>query len=156
MPEITLLLRVACSLTGSKADAEDLVQETLLRAYRSIHDFDGEHPRAWLLTIMRNANIIRVRRAHVADPLNEPDALLERTSSDPSVLVERAEFDGAVRHAAVDLPPTFRDVVTLMDLDGLSYADAAAALGLPIGTVMSRLHCGRKRIRQRLLTLGRC
>lgn len=154
MPEIALLLRVARSLTGARADAEDLVQETLLRAYRSIHDFDGEHPRAWLLTIMRNANINRARRVHVADPLDEPDAVLERSSSDPSVLVEHAEFEDAVRRAAADLPLTFRDVVTLVDIDGLSYADAAAVLGVPIGTVMSRLHRGRKRIRQRLEALG--
>ena len=154
VPEITVLYRVARSLTRSNADAEDLVQETLLRAYRSIHGFDGEHPRAWLLTIMRNANINRARQVRVAEPLDDPDALFERTSSDPSVLAEHAEFDGAVRRAAADLPPTFRDVVTLVDLDGLSYAEAAAALDVPIGTVMSRLHRGRTRIKQRLVALG--
>ena len=62
LPELDVLLRVARSLTHNAADAEDLVQETLIRAHRSIDRFDGRHPRAWLLTILRNANVNRARR----------------------------------------------------------------------------------------------
>ncbi len=153
-PEIGVLLRVARTMTSSRSDAEDLVQETMLRAFRSIRGFDGEHARAWLLTIMRNANINRARRTPVADSLDEPELLLERTPSDPAVLAERSEFDEAVRHAADELPAPFRGVVALVDLDGLTYADAAAVLDVPIGTVMSRLHRGRRRIKQHLIERG--
>ncbi len=154
VPEIASLLRVARTITSSKSDAEDLVQETLLRAFRSISGFDGEHARAWLFTIMRNANINRVRRSPVAESLNEPERLVERTSSDPSVLAELSEFDAAVRRAAKELPDPFLRAVALVDLDGLTYADAAAVLGVPIGTVMSRLHRGRRRIKDYLVERG--
>lgn len=153
-PEIGTLLRVARTMTGSKTDAEDLVQETMLRAFRSIRGFDGRHPRAWLLTIMRNANINRARRTRVVDSLDEPGSLLEATSSDPAILAERSEFDHAVWRAAAQLPPVLRDTVVLVDFDGLTYAEAAAALGAPIGTVMSRLHRGRRRIKNYLIEHG--
>ena len=153
-PEIATLLRVARTFTSSRSDAEDLVQETLLRAYRAISDFDGEHARAWLLTIMRNANINRARRGRAADSLDEPEAVQERTTSDPAILAERSEFDDAVHDAAAELPAKFRDVVMLVDFGGLSYADAAAALDVPIGTVMSRLHRGRRRVKDALVARG--
>ncbi len=153
-PEIATLLRVAATYTTSRSDAEDLVQDTLLRAFRAIHDFDGEHARAWLLTIMRNASINRARRGRPAASLEEPEAVVERTSSDPAVLAERTEFDDAVQRAAADLPAKFRDVVELIDLGGLSYAEAAVVLGVPVGTVMSRLHRGRRRMKQDLVARG--
>jgi len=148
---------VARSLTNSGADAEDLVQETLLRAFRSIDRFDGRHPRAWLLTIVRNAESNRHRRR--PELLDDPDQL-ERHEGWGSIarsteeLVLDAQFDPVVQQAFERLPAKLRVVVELVDLDGLCYQEAADALGVPIGTVMSRLHRARRRIRDRVVDAG--
>ncbi len=158
VPEIPVLLRVAYSLTSQKADAEDLVQDTLVRAYRAIDRFDGEHPRAWLLTILRNtrSNSGRRRRPHL---LREAEARLDhlekapaQVSTEESVLDNR--FEAALEQALDSLPEKYRAVVLLVDVDGLSYAEAAAALGVPDGTVMSRLHRARARLRKHLAETG--
>ena len=158
LPEVDVLLRVALSRTRNAADAEDLVQDTLLRAYRGIGRFDGTYPRAWLLTILRNAQANRVRRRRPS-PLGNPDAgqrLQEGRDALPSaeaIVVGRA-FDATVEDAVGRLPARFRHVVELVDIDGLSYQDAADTLGVPVGTVMSRLHRARCRIRTRLTAAG--
>lgn len=157
MPQIPVLLRVALSRTGQLSDAEDLVQDTLLRAWRSLDSFDGRHARSWLLTILRNAEINRNRRRR-PELLDDPD-VLDRgagTAANPSaesVVVDRA-FDAVVEAALLALPGAFRQAVVLVDVDGLSYAEAAAALDIPEGTVTSRVHRGRKRIRDRLRGAG--
>lgn len=161
VPELEVLLRVARSLTGRPADAEDLVQDTLLRAYRSIDGFDGQHPRAWLLTILRNTHINRNRRRRPV-LLDDPHAALERLAATagtpdgegPEGLVVGAEFDAVIAEALASLPDRYRLVVTLVDLEGLHYAEAAEALAVPVGTVMSRLHRARARMRQRLAAAG--
>ena len=158
LPEVEVLLRVALSRTRNAADAEDLVQDTLLRAYRAIGDFDGSHPRAWLLTILRNAQVSRVRRRRPS-LLRNPDAgqrLEEGRDAIPSAeaIVVGQAFDATVEDALGRLPVRFRHVVELVDIDGLSYQDAADALGVPVGTVMSRLHRARHRIRTRLTAAG--
>lgn len=153
LPEIEVLLRVAMSMTDQRADAEDLVQDTLLRAWRSIDTFDGRHPRAWLLTILRNTQVNRHRRRR-PQLLDDPDLTADRGLGDAQdsaedVVVGRT-FDVVVDAALAALPTTFRQVVLLVDVDGLTYAEAAEVLGVPEGTVMSRLHRARKRIRDRL------
>jgi RNA polymerase sigma-70 factor (ECF subfamily) len=160
VPELEVLARVAASIVPRPADAEDLVQDTLLRAYQGIDRFDGAHPRAWLLTIMRNTEINRTRRRR-PELLRDPDAELERLAARPTEpgrltedLAFRAEFDGVVARALGALPDKFRRVVELVDIDGLSYAEAARLLGVPEGTVMSRVHRARKRLRDRLATTG--
>lgn len=158
LPEVDVLLRVAISRTQDVADAEDLVQDTLLRAYRAIGRFDGRHPRAWLLTILRNTQANRVRRRRPS-LLRDPEAgerLLESQSAHDSAeqVVVGEEFDATVEDAFSRLPSRFREVVELVDIDGLSYQEAADALGVPIGTVMSRLHRARQRIRTRLTAAG--
>lgn len=159
LPEVEVLLRVARGMTGQQADAEDLVQDTLLRAWRSISTFDGQHPRAWLLTILRNTHINRNRRQRPV-LLDDPDVTLERhrstTEQMPSAedLVVDRTFDAAVEAAVADLPEAFREVLVLVDVNGLSYAAAAQVLGVPEGTVMSRLHRARKRIRLSLEKAG--
>lgn len=160
LPEVEVLLRVALTLTSQPADAEDLVQETLLRAYRACDRFDGKHPRAWLLTIMRNAEVNRHRRRR-PQLLDDPDADLERLAVSPAgpqatpeeVVVGEA-FDDVVDAAFAALPLQHQQVVRLVDVDGLTYAEAARLLGVPEGTVMSRLHRARKRIRTRLVAAG--
>ena len=153
LPEIEILLRVASSMTDQRADAEDLVQDTLLRAWRSIDTFDGRHPRAWLLTILRNTQVNRHRRRR-PQLLDDPDLTADRgvggaQDSAEDVVVGRT-FDVVIDAALSALPTTFRQVVLLVDVDGLTYAEAAEVLGVPEGTVMSRLHRARKRIRDRL------
>jgi RNA polymerase sigma-70 factor (ECF subfamily) len=160
LPEVEVLLRVALSLTAQPADAEDLVQETLLRAYRSADRFDGRHPRAWLLTIMRNAEVNRHRRRR-PHLLEDPDTDLDRLAVAPSgapptpeEVVVGEQFDEVVDSAFAALPRQHQQVVRLVDVDGLTYAEAARLLGVPEGTVMSRLHRARKRIRSRLAAAG--
>jgi RNA polymerase sigma-70 factor (ECF subfamily) len=160
VPELEVLTRVATSITRRPVDAEDLVQDTLLRAFRSIDRFDGAHPRAWLLTIMRNAEVNRNRRRR-PELLHDPDSTLEQLAATPTGPGQRPEdivlgdqFDDAVAAAFAALPEKFRQVLALVDLDGLSYAEAAEILGVPEGTVMSRVHRGRTKIRHRLTAAG--
>ena len=157
LPEIEVLLRVARSMTRNHAEAEDLVQDTLIRAYRGIGGFDGRHPRAWLLTILRNTHINRNRRRR-PELLRDPDTTLDHLESDAAtdradVLVERT-IDDEILAALDALSEDFRRVVELVDIDGLSYAETAEVIGVPVGTVMSRLHRARRRIRDRLERAG--
>jgi RNA polymerase sigma-70 factor (ECF subfamily) len=155
-PELEVLLRVARTLTGSPADAEDLVQETLIRAFRAMAGFDGAHPRAWLLTILRNTNMNMHRRRR--PELVEDWTLLHearpafgartQASAEESVLDNLLDED--LEAAVNGLDPRFRTVLLLVDVDRLSYAEAAEALGVPVGTVMSRLSRARDRVRTQL------
>ncbi len=159
LPEVEVLLRVARTLTPDHADAEDLVQDTLIRAYRGIDGFDGAHPRAWLLTILRNTQINRTRRRR-PELLDDPDRTMatvaDTSADDQSVeaLVAGATFDAVVEVAFLSLPDDFRRAVELVDINGLSYAEAAEVMGVPVGTIMSRIHRARRRMRDRLATAG--
>jgi RNA polymerase sigma-70 factor (ECF subfamily) len=155
LPEIEVLLRVANSLTHNHAEAEDLVQDTLLRAYRGISGFDGRYPRAWLLTILRNTHNNRNRRRR-PELLRQPDTdrLASMAADDRTDAIVDDELDVEIVRALHALDEPFRRVVELVDVAGLSYAEAAVALGVPVGTVMSRLHRARSRIRDRLDRAG--
>jgi RNA polymerase sigma-70 factor (ECF subfamily) len=156
LPEVEVMLRVARSLTRHHADAEDLVQDSLIRAYKAIDRFDGRHPRAWLLTILRNTHINRNRRRR-PELLRDPDTQLERLAqapaddvrSQPEQAVEQG-FAAELEAALEALSEPFAEVIELVDIDGLSYAETAEVLGIPVGTVMSRLHRARKKIREQL------
>jgi RNA polymerase sigma-70 factor, ECF subfamily len=157
VPEVEVLLRVAMSLTAQPADAEDLVQDTLLRAYRAVHRFDGRYPRAWLLTIMRRAEMSRQRERRprlLDDPDTDLDRLSPAVGATPEELVVDVTFDEIVDTAFGALSLRDRQVVQLVHVDGLSYAETARLLGVPKGTVMSRLHRARNRIRDRLTAAG--
>ena len=152
LPEVEVMLRVARSLTRNHADAEDLVQDTLIRAYKAIGRFDGRHP--------RNTHINRNRRRR-PELLRDPDVQLERAAQTPedddATRPDRFidfEFDAEVESALGSLSEPFAEVVELVDIDGLAYAEAAEVLGIPVGTVMSRLHRARKKIRQELRRNG--
>ncbi|WP_226963571.1 sigma-70 family RNA polymerase sigma factor [Nostocoides sp. F2B08] len=164
-PEIEVMLRVALSLTRERADAEDLVQESLIRALRALDSFDGRHPRAWLLTIVRRTHLNMNRRRR-PDPVGDWDVLGDQrpafgAGTAPSA--EQAHLDATLSSrltdALEDLDPKFRSVVVLVDVHDLSYAEAAAVLDVPVGTVMSRLSRARNRLRAALgpefLTPGR-
>jgi RNA polymerase sigma-70 factor, ECF subfamily len=146
--------RVARHLVGSREEAEDLVQETYARAFRSWRSFTpGTNLRAWLLRILTNLNIDRgrrIQRSPDTQPLEEGDYFLynklEETSDgspDEDRVVERLSQNDVV-NALSSVPHDFRDVVVLVDIGDFSYADAAQILDIPVGTVMSRLHRGRR------------
>lgn len=153
--------RVARRLVGSREEAEDLVQETYARAFRSWQSFTpGTNMRAWLLRILTNLNLDRGRRIQRSpdlQPLEESDYYLANklaTAGGEEVLeqeqvVERLSQDSVV-DALADISPQFRDVVVLVDIGDFTYADAAQILDIPIGTVMSRLHRGRRALKQRM------
>jgi RNA polymerase sigma-70 factor, ECF subfamily len=152
--------RVARHLVGTREEAEDLVQETYARAFRSWRSFQpGTNLRAWLLRILTNLNIDRGRRAQRApdtQPLEEGDYFLynklEETAGRPleeEQVVERLSQDNVVS-ALSAVPHDFRDVLVLVDIGDFSYADAAQILDVPIGTVMSRLHRARRILKQEL------
>ncbi len=155
-PEIEVMLRVARSITGSAADAEDLVQEALVRAFRAVDRFDGRHPRAWLLTIVRNtnANMHRRRRPVTVDDwelihTSRPAFGAAQVAGAEDAYVDQ-ELDEALQDAVDDLDPRFRAALVLVDVHDLSYAEAAAVLDVPVGTVMSRLSRARNRVRTAL------
>jgi RNA polymerase sigma-70 factor (ECF subfamily) len=153
--------RVARHLAGSREEADDLVQETYARAFRSWRSFQpGTNMRAWLLRILTNLNIDRGRRQQRApqmQPLEANDYYLydrlaaEDTDgvSDEQRVVERLSQDDIVT-ALSAVPHDFRDVLVLVDLGDFSYADAAQILDIPVGTVMSRLHRGRRILKREL------
>ncbi len=155
-PEAEVLLRVAQRLTGSWSEAEDLVQETLIRAFKGIESFDGAHPRAWLLTIMRRAHINSHRRQRpiTADPHSDLEhrkpAFGRAVADDPEDVVLDRVIDHDLEAALEALDPRFRAVIWLVDVDQLAYKEAAEALGIPVGTVMSRLSRARSRVRKHL------
>ena len=153
VPEIPYLYDQARRLTGSPSDAEDLVQDTLMRALGAIERFDGAHPRAWLMTILRNVNINRARRRTPSADDTDPDTLVA-LGREPADLADARELAEAVAEVVDGLPEAFRSVLVAVDGEGLSYADAAVALHLPIGTVMSRLHRARRRLRAGLAERG--
>jgi RNA polymerase sigma-70 factor (ECF subfamily) len=146
--------RVARHLVRDPDEAADLMQETYARAFRSWRSFTpGTNLRAWLLRILTNINIDRGRRQQRApdtQPLEEGDYFLynklEETgdgASDADRVVERLSQDDVVV-ALSSVPHDFRDVLVLVDLGDFTYADAAQILDIPVGTVMSRLHRGRR------------
>ena len=153
--------RVARRLVGSREEAEDLVQETYARAFRSWRSFTpGTNMRAWLLRILTNLNVDRgrrIQRTPQTQPLEETDYYLANklaSAAGEQVLetdevVERLSQDSVVK-ALSEISPQFRDVVVLVDIGDFTYADAAQILDIPIGTVMSRLHRGRRALKQHL------
>ena len=153
--------RVARRLVSTREEAEDLVQETYARAFRSWRSFTpGTNLRAWLLRILTNLNIDRGRRKQRApdeQPLEESDYFLynrlEQASRDGNTdeerVVERLSQDDIVG-ALAGVPHDFRDVVVLVDIGDFTYQDAAQILDIPIGTVMSRLHRGRRILKHEL------
>lgn len=157
-PEIELLLRVARTLTGCWPDAEDLVQDTLVRAYRGMDGFDGAHPRAWLLTILRNTNA-NSRRRRRPDLLDDDGALDRQrpafgaaVAPSPEHIVTDRVLGEDLQRAVDALGERFRVVLLLVDVDELTYREVADVLGIPVGTVLSRLSRARERIRTRLRT----
>jgi RNA polymerase sigma-70 factor (ECF subfamily) len=126
--------RVARRLVGSREEAEDLMQETYARAFRSWQSYTpGTNLRAWLLRILTNLNFLYNKIEESSrEPVSDQEAVVERLSQDDVVSALSA------------VPHDFRDVLVLVDIGDFTYQDAAQILDIPIGTVMSRLHRGRR------------
>lgn len=165
-PHLDAVYRFALRLSGSPADAEDLVQETFLRAYRAWEQYTpGTRAKSWLFTICRNVFLRQRKRDRrrdetVRQAANEVDTSGVQTGEipvfttayqyDPEGQFFASIIDDGILLAIEGLPADFRDAVVLSDLEGLSYAEIADVLGIPIGTVKSRLFRGRRLLQRQL------
>lgn len=167
LPLLEQLHRVAWRYTRNHADAEDLVQDTMLKAYRSFGQFSqGTNIKAWLFLIMKTTWINRYRSMqrrpvevlseHLADLEFAPAVRQSSVASESAELAAlRTVGDDHVRAALGALPEGQRMAVFYVDVEGYRYAEVAARLNIPVGTVMSRLHRGRRTLRQLLVEQGR-
>jgi RNA polymerase sigma factor (sigma-70 family) len=144
---IPRLRRYARALVGDRAGADDLVQDTLERAWTKLHLYrQGTDLRAWLFTVMHNVHVNRMRATRLTDPLGDemPELASRGTQADALLL---RDLDRAIAR----LPADQRAVLLLVTLEEMSYEDVARTLGIPIGTVMSRLSRAREKLRALML-----
>ena len=154
LPHLDAAYNLARWLTGDAHDAEDVVQEACFRALKFIDGFRGGNARAWWLTIVRRTaySWIAQHRAHAPLPEPEPDgAQIEDPSANPDTVLARSSDILAVRRALEQLPVEYREVLVLREMEELSYQEIADAVGIPIGTVMSRLARARRHVQQLLV-----
>ncbi len=165
LPHMDILYNYAVRMTGSREDAADLVQETYLKAYRFWDKYEkGTNIRAWLFRILKNSYINRYRKEkREPSTVNYEDIqnfyhVIKDDSTDSNDLQEKI-FDGLldddVTMALESIPEDFRTVVILCDIEGMTYEEIAEFVDSPIGTVRSRLHRGRKMLREKLFEYGR-
>src|SRR4029077_17899703 len=147
-PHLKAAYNLARWLTRRDADAQDVVQEALLRAFKSFDGYRGGNPRAWLLTIVRNTcyTWLRHNRSHEPVDLESGAGAETDGAPGPDAQAQAGERRSLVRHALAELPLEFREVLVLRELEGLSYKEISEVAGVPIGTVMSRLARGRDRM----------
>jgi RNA polymerase sigma-70 factor (ECF subfamily) len=156
LPHLDAAYNLARWLTRNDQNAEDLVQMAYLRAFKFFDSFHGVDARAWLLTILRNAYFTSLRdnRHENADTSFDEDIPIEATQqaelssygvgNSPENVLASKDTARVVNQALENLPPAFREVIVLKEIDDLSYKEIAEIAGIPIGTVMSRLARGRK------------
>ena len=168
LPLLDSLYAGALRMTRNPADAEDLVQDTMVRAYRAFNRFEpGTNLKAWLFRIMTNAYINTYRKKQrepqkvSQDDVEEFDLYQELKNRNPEyeatpeTLVLDSLVDSDILEAIDELPEQFRMAVVLSDIEGFSYAEMAEIMDVPMGTVMSRLHRGRKALQKRLWEIAR-
>jgi RNA polymerase sigma factor (sigma-70 family) len=149
LPHLDAAFNYARWLTKSEADAEDVVQDAYVRALRFFSSLRSDDARSWLLTIVRNTWYGRFPRATAANQTTVYDDMTHDRpdeSLDPEALVLQRQAVEKVQRAVKELPADFREVIVLRELEGLSYKEIAAVVGIPIGTVMSRLARARERL----------
>ena len=160
LPHLPYIARVARALARDDSDADDLVQETFLRAYRYWDSFqDGTDCKRWLAQICRNALLESHRRARPEDPVEDQqlESLAAVRMHEAAMaaglgdMYARIDLGPAIMAAIARLEPVFRDVVVLSDVEELSYEEVAAQLEIPIGTVRSRLYRGRRHLQEMLM-----
>ena len=153
LPHLNAAYNLARWLTRNNDDAEDVVQEAYLRALKFFHTFEGTDGRAWLLTIVRNTCYTWLKRNRVVELSCELDESVEQRESDTpnleEVLVRNSQMR-LITEAMEKLPLEFREVLVLRELEELSYKQIAVVTGVPVGTVMSRLARGRKKLQSEL------
>lgn len=149
LPHLDAARRLARWLSGNSDDAEDVVQEASLRAFRYFHTFTGGNGRAWFLQIVRHAWLAsQLRRPiGVEDPFDEEQHSARRESRDPEALARQIDHERQVARAMERLSSRARDLIVLRELQGLSYREMSSAMGVPIGTVMSGLSRAREALR---------
>ena len=155
MPHIDEAYRLAHWLTGNRTDAEDVVQDASMRAFRAIRSYAGGSARSWVLSIVRNTAYSWLHKNRPAAVVNVEDLeSVELEQANPgdrdgdnpeAVLIAKADAD-QLRTAIAALPPVFRETLVLRDIEGLDYREIAQATDVPIGTVMSRLARARHRL----------
>jgi RNA polymerase sigma-70 factor (ECF subfamily) len=164
LPWLDAVFRFTLRLTaGNRAEADDIVQEAFLRAYRHWHTFErGTSARAWLFTIARNVFLrTRERQARIPETLESEldfdvaavsasQVLRDVVEHDPESRFFSSFIDEEVTRAVEQLPPDFREVVVLSDIEGLNYGEIADVVGVPLGTVKSRLYRGRRLLQRAL------
>ncbi len=149
LPHLDAAYNLAHWLTRNDTDAEDVVQESYLRAFKFFGGFRGEDGRSWLLTIVRNTCYTwmqRNRSPELRVPVDDELHEIESTDLNPEALLVQRADTLMVRRALEELPVEFREVMVLRELEEMSYRDIASITDLPLGTVMSRLARGRKRL----------
>jgi RNA polymerase sigma-70 factor (ECF subfamily) len=152
LPHLGAAYNLARWLTGNNHDAEDVVQESYLRALKFFGGFRGENSRPWLLTIVRNTCFTWLRQNRFSE-LTELDEQIhgrERESRNPESIMLAAAHSETVRKAIEELPPEFREVIILREMEDLSYKEIADIASIPVGTVMSRLARARSRLQELL------
>ena len=153
LPHLRAAYNLARWLTRNETDAEDVVQEAYLRAYKHFGSFHGGDGRPWLLAIVRNTCYTWMqhnRSPEVTIPLDDDLHEIESKDLNPEALLLQSADTQMVRQALEELPVEFREVLVLRELEGLSYKQIADVSDIPIGTVMSRLARARKRLQQGL------
>lgn len=154
LPHMEAAYNLARWLTGNDHDAEDVVQESFLRALKFFAGFRGDNGRPWLLTIVRNTCYTWLRRNRMdelATDLEEESQLADTNSVNPEAALLAAARTESVQRALSELPVEFREIVILRELEGMSYKEIAEIASIPVGTVMSRLARARARL-QKLLS----
>jgi len=157
LPHLRAAYNLARWLTRDDTDAEDVVQEAYLRAFKHFGSFHGGDGRPWLLAIVRNTCYTWMqhnRSPQLTIPLDDQLHEIESKDLNPEALLLQSADSQMVRQALEDLPVEFREVVVLRELEGLSYKQIAEVAEIPVGTVMSRLARARKRLQQILASRG--
>jgi RNA polymerase sigma-70 factor, ECF subfamily len=153
LPHIDAAKNLARWLLGNERDAEDVVQEAYLRAFRAFDRFHGGNGRPWLLTIVRNTCYTLLKKSGRSDsstPFDEEVHVSDQLAPSPAAILEQSEDVDLVRQAMDDLPSEFREILVLRHLEDLSYKEIAAISQIAPGTVMSRLARARSRLKQSL------
>lgn len=155
MPHMPDLFRVAMFLKRNRDMAEELVQETLMQGLKSFHRYKlGTNCKAWLTTIMYNTHYKQIRKITKLKLVEDTEEIIAQTVPfEPSIPQQVTDED--VLHAIDNVPDTFREIVVLCDVEGFSYKEIASIMDIPMGTVMSRLHRGRKILRGELTVYAR-
>jgi len=149
LPHLDAAYNLARFLVHNEQDAEDVVQEASLRAFRFFETFRGENSRAWFLKIVRNVSFTALRKNRPEEMNVVFDEELHSTETPPmdaGIELDRVQDRQTVRAAIEQLPPEFREAITLRELEGVSYKEIADIAGVPIGTVMSRLARARRQL----------